>query len=465
MDIKPSAPNLLPMPPVLQKWQWVTDPIGYMEGAAKLYPDIFTAEVVGFGGELVFINHPEAIQEILTNDRKTFTAPGDLNQILSPLLGDYSVIMLDGDRHKRRRQLLMPPFHGDRMKAYGQIIRELTLKAFQTIPVGQSFVARHVTQEISLQVMLQAVYGVCDEVKNGPLTQAVTALSDTFRSPLSSTILFFEFLQRDWGAWSPWGRFLRVRQKLDEMIYAEIRDRRANPDPDRIDILSLLMAAQDETGQPMTEKELRDELSTLMFAGHETTATAMAWALYWVHRLPAVREKLLRELATVDLTDSMSVARLPYLTAVCNETLRIYPVAMLTFPRLVQEPVEMLGHQLNPGTILLGSMYLVHQREDLYPEPKTFNPERFLERQFSPYEFMPFGGGVRRCIGEALAQFELKLALATVLTHYEMELAETKPEVPRRRGVTLAPKGGVKMVIRAQRKVPPFKSEEVAAIA
>jgi unspecific monooxygenase len=211
-----------------------------MEGAARLYPDIFTAQVVGFGGKLVFVNQPDAIQEILTNDRKTFAAPGDLNTILRPLLGDYSVMMLDGDRHKRRRQLLMPPFHGDRMRAYGQLIGKLTLKAFQTIPLGQPFRARQVTQEISFQVILEAVYGVCDQAKNQPLTEAVTALTDAFRSPLSSSMLFFSFLQQDWGAWSPWGKFLRDRQRLDELIYAEIRDRRPNPDPAQIDILSLL---------------------------------------------------------------------------------------------------------------------------------------------------------------------------------------------------------------------------------
>ncbi len=465
MNSQPLAPNRLPVPPLLQKWQWVTDPIGYMEGAARLYPDLFTAEVIGFGENIVFVNQPGAIQEILTNDRKTFAAPGDLNRILSPLLGDYSVIMLEGDRHRRRRQLLMPPFHGDRMRAYGELIGKLALRAFQNIPVGQPFIARHVTQEISLQVILEAVYGVCDEAKNRPLTEVVTTLTDAFRSPLASSLLFFSFLQQDWGAWSPWGKFLRDRQRMDDLIYAEIHDRRANPVPNRIDILSLLMTAHDETGRPMTDQELRDELAALMFAGHETTATAMAWALYWIHRLPEVREKLLKELATVAISDSTSVARLPYLTAVCNETLRIHPVAMLTFPRSVQERTELLGHSLEPGTIVVGCMYLVHQREDLYPEPKTFKPERFLERQYSPYEFIPFGGGARRCIGEALAQFEMKLALATVLTHFDMELADTKPEIPRRRGVTLAPARGVRMVITGHRTPVSPKLSEVEVIA
>lgn len=270
-------------------------------------------------------------------------------------------------------------------------------------------------------------------------------------------------LQLDLGAWSPWGNFVRQRQQIDELLYAEIRERREQPDPDRTDILSLLLLARDEEGKLMTDQELRDELMSLMFAGSETTATAMSWTLYWVHRLPEVREKLLKELETLgDSPDPMTIFRLPYLTAVCNETLRIHPVAMLTFPRVVEEPVELLGQQLEPGTALVGCIYLTHQREDLYPEPKQFNPERFLERQFSPYEFMPFGGGARRCVGEALAQFEMKLVLATILSRYQLALAEQKPVRPQRRGVTLGPAGGVKMVITGER-VPQGQPTEALA--
>lgn len=213
------------------------------------------------------------------------------------------------------------------------------------------------------------------------------------------------------------------------------------------------MSARDEEGKPMSDRELRDELMTLMFAGHETTATAVAWALYWVHHLPDVREQLLQELDTLgDSPDPTSIFRLPYLSAVCNETLRIYPVAMLTFPRVVQEPVELLRHYLEPGTVVVGCIYLTHQREDLYPEPKQFKPERFLNRQFSPYEFMPFGGGARRCIGEALAQVEMKLVLATILSRYQLALADKQPVRPQRRGVTLAPASGVEMVVTGRRE-------------
>ena len=454
-------PNPLKKPNFLQRLQWVGDPVGYMEGGAQQYPDIFTAEIVS-REPFIFVQHPQAIQKILTNDRKKFTAPGHENRILQPLVGDHSVMLLEGDGHKQRRQLLMPPFHGERMQAYGQIICNLTEKAFSQIPQNVPFLARTAVQDISLQVMLQTVFGLSEGERYQKLKRLLLLLTDMFRSPLTSSFLFFPFLQKDLGSWSPWGRFVRQRQQIDELLYAEIAERREKPEPDRIDILSLLMSARDEEGKPMTDQELRDELMTLLVAGYETTATAIAWGLYWIHHSPQVREKLLQELDTLGGSpDPMSIVRLPYLTAVCNETLRIYPVAMLTFPRVVQERVELLGHQLDPGTVVVGCIYLTHQREDLYPQPKQFKPERFLERQFSPYEFMPFGGGVRRCVGDALAQFEMKLALANILSRYQLALVDSQPEHPHRRGVTLAPAGGVKMVITGRR----VRQESLEAMA
>ncbi|OUL26191.1 cytochrome P450 [Nostoc sp. 106C] len=445
-------PNLLKTPSILQRLQWVADPIGYMEKAAQQYPDIFTTVLLSSQDPWVFVNHPQAIQEILINDRKKFAALSTKNKILQPLIGDYSVIMLDGDRHKRRRQMVMPSFHGDRMRSYGQIISKITEKVLSQLPTNQPFSARTVMQDISLQVILEAVFGLYQGERCQQLKHLMALMSDLFRSPLTSSFLFFPFLQQDLGAWSPWGKFVRDREQMDKLLYAEIAERREKPNSNGIDILSLLMSARDEEGEPMTDQELRDELMTLLFAGHETTATAMAWALYWTHHQPEVREKLLRELDTLgDNPDPMSIFRLPYLTAVCNETLRIYPVAMLTFARVVQEPVELLGYLLEPETTVVGCMYLVHQRKDLYPEPKQFKPERFLERQFSAYEFIPFGGGSRRCIGEALAQFEMKLVLAKILSGYDLALVDNQPEQPKRRGVTLAPANGVKMVITGRR--------------
>ena len=282
-------------------------------------------------------------------------------------------------------------------------------------------------------------------------------------SPVRSSLLFFDWMQQDWGSWSPWGRMKQRQRKIDALIYAEIEERRLQPDANRTDILSLMMAARDENGQPMTNEELRDELMTLLFAGHETTATALAWAFYWIHSLPSVRQKLLQELDSLgENPDPMEIFRLPYLSAVCQETLRIYPVAMLTFAREVLTPVELMGHQLEPGTVVFASIYLTHRREDLYPEPLQFKPERFLERQFSPYEYLPFGGGSRRCIGLALAQLEMKLVLATILRDFDLVLTEKKPVQAKRRGVTIGPAGGVRMALRG-RRMSQQKREPVAS--
>ena len=353
------------------------------------------------------------------------------------------------------------------MQAYGSLIRNLTEKVMAQLPPGETFLALKAMQNISLEVMLQAVFGFHegDSPANGDssmetlssryqkIKQLLASISDIFRFPLMASLLLLPSLQLNLGPWSPWGYFRAMMRQVDELIYAEIALRRQQPNPERTDILSLLMSARDEAGNPMTDVELRDELMTLLIAGHETTTSAMSWALYWIYSLPEVREKLLAELETIgDKADPTKIARLPYLGAFCNETLRINSVGILTFPRRVEKPTNLMGFDLEPETILVGCIYLLHQRQDLYPEPRQFRPERFLERQFSPYEFMPFGAGARRCIGAAFAQYEMKLVLASILRYYDLELAEQKPERPERRGVILAPGRGVKMVMKGQRR-------------
>jgi unspecific monooxygenase len=362
------------------------------------------------------------------------------------------MLALAGERHRRQRKLWMPPFHGERMRAYGQLVCDVTEKVTSRWTIGEPFSARSSMQTISLQVILKAVFGLEEGSRYEKLQERLTALLSPSNPVLQAMIILFPALQRDLGSWSPWAQLTRQLEQIDNLIYAEIAERKEQPDPSRTDILSLMMSARDEQGQPMTDVELRDELMTLLIAGHETTATSLSWALYWIHHLPQVREKLLQELdALGDNPDPNTIFRLPYLNAVCQETLRIYPVAMLALNRVVKSPLQIMGYQFEPGTLLIPCIYLTHHREDLYPEPKQFKPERFLERQFTPYEFLPFGGGNRVCIGMAFAQFEMKLVLATVLSRWQMELADSKPVEPVRKGALLAPAQGVQMVVKGRR--------------
>ena len=434
-----------------QKFQWIFKPDEYMSSGMQQAPDMFMAEIAA-GGDYIFVNHPEGMRQMITSDRDKFFASGKDNQLLRPLVGDNSLFLIEGDRHKQRRKLLLPPFHGERMHSYGKLICDLTHNIIKQLEPERPFVARQTTQQISLQVILEAVYGLQDGERSQQLRERLITFGNIFESTLSSAMLFLPWLQQDLGAWSPWGNFVRQRKAIDEAIYQELASRRSQDYSQREDILSLMMSARDEEGEALTDIELRDELMTLMLAGHETTATAIAWALYWVHRQPEIKTKLRAEIASLGTDpDPMEIAKLPYLDAVCKETLRIYPVAMLTFPRVVQKPLELIGYKLEPGQVVVGCIYLLHQREDIYPQPHLFKPERFLVREFSPYEFFPFGGGKRRCIGEALAKLELKLVVATIIANYELELIDDQPEPPARRGVTLAPKTGVKMMFKGTR--------------
>jgi len=434
----------------VQTVRGILNPLYYLDSNYQRYGDIFLSQSSIFPPQVI-ISNPQAIQEIFTADAKLFKS-GTVNHITLPLVGSNSLLLLDGARHLQQRKLLMPPFHGERMKAYGQIIRNTTEKVINNWTPGKSVIAQSTMQQISLEVILHAVFGLSEGERYQQIQQLMINMFSLFSNPLNATFLFIKSLQKDLGAWSPWGGFLRQRQRLDELLYQEIRDRKTLSQPLGEDILSLLISARDEAGGPMSDVELRDELMTILFGGHETTATALAWALYWIHYIPEVREKLLQELNSLDVKncDPARITKLPYLNAVCCETLRIYPVLFFTFPRLVQAPMQLMGYNIPKGMVLSPCIYLVHHRPDIYPEPKRFKPERFLERQFSPYEYLPFGGGNRRCIGMAFAMFEMKLVLAKVLSRYSLELAENSPVMPVRRGVTMAPAGGVRLAVKGR---------------
>ncbi|ACC82780.1 cytochrome P450 [Nostoc punctiforme] len=437
--------------PWIQMYQWLTNPLEYMEACTKRYGDIFTLKLGQNFAHQVFISNPQAIQQIFTTDPKQLDS-GESAGIKAPLLGQQSLLALDGKPHQRQRKLLTPPFHGERMLAYGELIREITEQVSSQWQVGETFAVLPSMQAISFQVILKAVFGLEDGPRYKKLNELLIKILNPKIPLLRTVLLIFPSMRQDLGAWSPWGKYLRLRQQIDQLIYAQIQERKAQPNLSGTDILSLMMAARDEAGEPMTDLELRDELMTLLVAGHETTATSLSWALYWIHHRPQVREKLLQELDNLgEKPDPNAIFRLPYLNAVCSETLRLYPVAMSALNRLVKSPLQIGEYNFEPGTILIPSIYLTHHREDLYPESKQFKPERFLERQFSPYEYLPFGGGNRRCIGMAFALFEMKLVLATVLSRWQMELADSKPVRPVRKGLLFSPAGGVQMVVKGKR--------------
>lgn len=442
-------------PPLIQMLQWITDPVGYMETAAQRYGDIFTTQVGWNLGPQVFVSNPQAIGQIFMGEPKQFSPFNELfNNYAKSFVGEHSLLRIEGQSHRRQRQLLMPPFHGERMQAYGVQICSITERVMSRLAQNKPFKARDAMLDISLEVIFQVVFGLQSGERCYKLKQLLTTWLDTVSSPAGGTLLLLPFLQRDLGPLSPWRNFQNLTKELKELLYAEIRERRQQNDLSGTDILTLLLSAKDSENVGMTDEELFDDLLTLLAVGHETTATAMAWMLYWVHYHPEVHNKLLEELDTLDDSpDQMAISRLPYLTAVCSETLRIYPVVFLNFPHLVREPIEMMGYSLAPGTKVVACIYLTHHRQDLYPEPDRFKPERFLGRQFSPYEYFPFGGGSRRCLGAALAQLEMKLVLATILLRYQLALSDNHIVRPQNRlNIILAPAGGVKMVLRGERR-------------
>ena len=440
--------------------QWIVQPLDFLDRCAEQYGDSFSLKL-GSYPPFTFFSGPQAIEQIFTAANQFDSGRG--NSILRRMLGDNSLLLLDGERHKRHRQLLMPPFHGERMRTYSQVISQITETVTQEWPTAGTFLARPAMQEISLQVILQTVFGLTEGQRYRDLSQRLKAMLEYTSSRFTFATNFFPILQRDLGAWSPGGHYIRLMSSIDELLYAEIAERRQQFDPEQSDILTLLLSARDEAGEPMSDVELRDELLTLLVAGHETTATVLSWALYWIHAQPAVKAKLLEELDGIgEAADFNAIVKLPYLNAVCNETLRIYPVGFIAQPRIAQAPVDIAGYPFQADSMVIPAIYLTHHRPDLYPEPKQFRPERFLERQYSPYEFLPFGGSNRRCIGAAFALFEMKLVLATILRRYDLALAEPGSVKPIRRGVTIAPNSGICLKLLSERSTAVAPTESAA---
>src|SRR5580704_10227620 len=288
-----SLPDGPKSPDAWQMLQWVTRPFAFMRSCKHRYGDRFTVTLSQKLGPLVFFSHPEALQAILTgDDSDLFDAPGELNVLVEPLLGPQSLIGLSGNRHRRMRQLLMPSFHGERMRSYGQLIRNITEEVLSELVAGEAFSVRKSMQKISMRVILRAVFGLNEGPRYQQLERLLTEMLDKMSNPWKVSFLFFAILRHNFGPLSPWASFVRNRQQIDQLVYDEIAERRSHPDDSRTDILNLLLSARDEAGEALTDAELRDELMTLLVAGHETTATAITWALYWIHKIPLVRKQL-----------------------------------------------------------------------------------------------------------------------------------------------------------------------------
>ncbi|MDZ8135373.1 MAG: cytochrome P450 [Nostoc sp. DedQUE04] len=443
----------LPPGPKTPAWllalQFEANPFTYMDANSQLYGDMVT-RMLG-STPIIYVSNPLAIKQIFTN--REITASGTLNQDFALFTGTQGILQLDGLIHKNRRKLLMQAFHGTRMQACGRRICELTQKMMTRQAIDKPFIAYSIIEEITLSIGIEVVVGLPEGKRYNKLKHLFVSMFKSERSKLFKFITKLPLGNRDLGRWSPEGYMLHLRQEIFQLLYAEVQERRQQADYLRTDMLTDLIFAADETGEPLSNQEVRDLLLSPIFAAQDASGTAIAWSLYWIHRLPAIRARLLEEIDSLgENPDPMNIVTLPYLNAVCNEALRIYPTQLFAFPRLVESTVEMMGYELNPGTILIANIYSTHQREDLYPNPKEFQPERFLEKQFSPYEFLPFGGGSRVCIGGTFALFEMKLILATILANYELELVSQRPERPKYGGLICYPASGVKMVIRGLRQ-------------
>jgi cytochrome P450 len=421
----PSRPSLI------NAIRFARDPLAYIRSFYERYGPVAKSRFPGLG-LMVYVAEPELVKQVLTGSSSVFHA-GEANAtVLEPAVGTNSLLTLDDEPHMRHRKLLLPPFHGDNVKRWGDTIREITERDMEGWPVGVPFSLRAHTQRITLDVILRAVFGVRDDAR----FKRAQVLVDKF-ARRAHPIVLYRFARRDLGPWSPWTRFKRARAALNEFLYEEIALRRGEPNvADRDDVLSLLLQATDEEGRPLTDHELRDELVTVIGAGHETTATGLAWAFERLLRNPSTLDRLERSLPEGD----------DYLEATIKETLRMRPVITDAARRLTCE-IELAGYRIPAGAIVMPAIAAVHFREDIYPQAEEFRPERFLDGAPESYAWIPFGGGVRRCIGASFAQFEMRVIIRAILERAELRAADAAPERPRIRNITSAPANGCRVVL------------------
>jgi cytochrome P450 len=400
-------------------------PIETRLAARRRYGPIFRSNDA-IAGQVFHIAEHELIQQIFKWKPAEYRV-GEPRQIMEPVTGPSSILLLDEERHMRMRKLMLPPFHGEAIARYAELIELVTSRKIDGWRPGDTIRIRTVAQAITLEVIIRAVFGVTDPQRIAELQRVLPRLS--------SPNPFLLLVQKDLGPRSPWGRFTRLRDHVDELLYEEIEQRRNEPQADaRDDILTLLLSARDENGEPLTNRELRDELITLLLAGHETTANSIGWAFERLLRTPTALERLTAEVEAGETSE--------YLEAVIKETLRVRPVVPEVF-RAPPARTELGGYVFGPGTQLAAAIMLVQFDPELYPpDPEVFRPERFLDGAPEPYTWIPFGGGVRRCLGAAFAQLEMKVVISTILRRARLRAPRARGEKARFRGATMLPSRG-----------------------
>ncbi|MBK9263347.1 MAG: cytochrome P450 [Polyangiaceae bacterium] len=434
-------------PAFVQLLRFTFQPLEFFEDSLARYGDPFTLRLTGLG-TFVLVTAPDLLKQVFTADANDLTS-GSANKILEPVTGPRSLLLLDGAEHLRMRRLLLPPLHGERMHAYAETMAKAANEEVQRFPSGRPFSLHPHMQAITLEVILRAVFGLDERSRLERLSELLTK----FMEPPPAIFAFLPALQRDFPL-SPMRIFMRRREAVDRELYALIDERQKHPDDSRTDVLALLLAARDEEGKPLTRGELRDELVTMLVAGHETTATSLSWTIACLLENPGVLERLEAELAPfIEKDGSIDVAavvRAEYLDAVVKESLRLRPIV----PDVVREvrvPYNLAGYDLPLGVFLTPCIYLAHRQPDVYPNPTRFLPERWIGVKPDPYRWFPFGGGIRRCIGMAFALYEMKVVLATILARTRLRL--TQPVKVVRRTLTLAPSRGTEVELVERRRV------------
>ncbi len=419
------------------------DPLGYYERCARRYGDPFTLPTTF--GRLVITGKPDGIRAIYAAKHEIFDIFAGI--VSEPFLGPTSLMLTSGDYHLRNRRLLVPLFHGKRIQEWGELMASTAARAAAGWPTGEPFVAQEAMTDVTAEIFLRVLFGDRED--------DVERLGTAFREVENATrpsIVYVPALRREFGGVGPWARFRRKMDRLDAVIHQIITERRQRQPGD--DVLGVLIGARYEDGGAMSDGEVRDQLLSLVAAGHETLASALAWGLYRLHQHPEILARLrdeLDELGPAPAADAL--AALPYLEAVCNETLRLNPI-LPEVTRLLRQPLELRGWTLPAGVAVSPMASLVHMDEEVYPEPAEFRPERFLERSYTPYEFVPFGGGSHRCLGGAFAVYEMKIVLATLVGGWRFALDSAEPVRPRRRNFPFGPFEAVKLAVEGERAVP-----------